>query len=435
MSFLFNFLSSFVPKIKTTKTTETRSFTSFDNNSNQLSNLHLSKNGEMSLVKNTGQNDSVVYKYANNNILQTNYTQILEKLVRLNKMIKSDSPYVSGEIEKSLETIGFNSEFIEKCFYELYMGNGEVYIFIEQINETQKLVAIPRYQSGKTLVQRFVDKDDELKQIKIGDRTLDISDVFVLYNTKVGNEYYSNLKLAIPFIKLKNQLLSHNLDNATSGMGYKTLFSFDPKQFQNINESGVVLENTENIKLQLKSLLESNSKSVYLPFQIDAKPLQSNNAQNQTNFLLEYCDEQIQICCYSNGSMSGRDGTANRSVSEQDRSNFDDTTVKFFMERIKSIANSFLIPQLISNPKDFEFTFFDPDINTIKEKEQSIRTLDFITSPNFLTLLEKNDLKISKDSIIEILQLTHSIEIVPKSKLEVTNLDTNSIISPENKEL
>jgi hypothetical protein len=416
--------------IKTSKTSLVRAYTEFEdksvNNQSILAQFDIGKGGEMSLSTKScfKTPDSVIHTYANNNILQVNYTQILQALQKKPKFVRSQYTRTAKKIEQSLKEVGFDNKFIETCAYEMYLGN-ELYLYITEVDGKPKLSARQRYANGIEITKPLFDNLGELRMIQIGDDKVPIESVYVLYNTKVGKAYYSNLKLAIPFIKLKNQLLDHNLDNATSGLGFKTLFSFDPSQIQGMDAATVALltANLENVKKQLKSLIESKNKAEYLPFEVKAQALQANNAQNQTNFLLNYCDEQIQICSYSNGSMSGRDGTANRAVSTQDRDNFDQTTVTFFVERIKAIVNEFLIPQLVSNPEDFVFEFYSEDTDeTFKKREQSLKALEVITSPNFVALLDKTNLKVKEQSIIDTLKITHGIELVPKDQVETTSV-------------
>jgi hypothetical protein len=428
------FTSFFGRGIKTSNSSAIRARTSFDdnsvNNQNLLSDFDLSKSGQMTLLtKSCWQTpDSVIHTYANNNILQANYTQILDRLLRKPKFIRSKYPRTAKKIEENILDVGFDNQIIERCLYEMYLGN-EMYLYITEVDGQPKLVARSRYANGQEITKPLFDQLGELRMIQVGDEKIDIKNVYVLYNTRVGKAYYSNLKLAVPFIKLKNQLLDHNLDNATSGLGFKTLFSFDPKQMAGMDEksTSLLVNNLENVKKQLKSLVESNSKTEYLPFEVNATSLQANNAQNQTNFLLKYCDEQIQICSFSNGSMSGRDLTANRAVAEQDRDNFDQTTVTFFIERIKAVVNEFLIPQLVSNPEDFVYDFYSDDTDeTIKKRDQSLKALEVITSPNFVALLDKTNLKVKQQSIIDTLKITHGLELVPKDEPETVEGDVQN---------
>jgi hypothetical protein len=422
-----NLLQRLLGGVKTTQTSTTRS-TSFDDqsiaNSSLFNQLNFSGTTPSLTTKscwNTSEKE--VCKYANNNIIQANYTQILEKLKGKSKFIRSDYPRTAKKIEQNLKDVGFDNEFIDLAFYELYLGSGEIYLYLQLINEEVKLVAQPRFVGNLEVVTRIYE-NNRLKAIKINNElTVDAKDLYVLHNTKVGMAYYSNLKLAIPFIKLKNQLLDHNLDNATSGMAFKTLFSFDPKQLEGIDSETKALmnKNLENVKKQLKSLLESNDKSLYLPFQVQSQALQSNNAQNQTNFLLNYCDEQIQICSYSNGSMTGRDRTANRAVAEQDRDNFDQTTVKYFVQKIKDVANEWLIPKLVSDPENFVYDFYSEDTDeTLKKRDQSLAILELITNAQFTTYLQSQNLKISKENIQEVLANSHGIELIDIDQIEKT---------------
>jgi hypothetical protein len=393
-------------------------------------------------------------------IFATSYAVIESKILNQDIFIKTKYKYEGRKLENSLIELGFDEKFQRRLFEILYKGAGVALCLIDQ---DRKIRAIPFFYLNEELVKvtynRYGDKINkiQIKEDKVDNPQwlnfdVDNNDYFIIYNQKQGNTYLSNLTIASPYIRAQNALTARGIRFSNNNFTVKPIISPKIDKFitsdttadlmiggQQVKFQDFLANTWKNISKQIQQSIELDPIPI-LPFEVDIKNLSQSNSQNQTNLERQWYDEKIQISCYTNGSTVGRDNTANRSVTEQDRDNLEETTIVIMQQKIASVANEFLIPLLYPfNHKEFWYEFYSVETDeTIRLRDQNVRALEMLSNPNFRDLLTSNNLLISPNKLSELISSAHGLEtyshdqIVSKSSLEIVKPIENIITEADN---
>jgi hypothetical protein len=402
------------------------------------------------------QKDKQIHKYADHPIFAVNCqfvsNQVAHSPFYINPLLQRAS--ISGQITQSFEAIGLTTQFIEEVVKSVYSECG---ISLITFNSEKKLIIIPFLSNGQEQVKiEYFPYSYTIKSIGIldtqnysgGYNFIDTNSTpyYIIYNIKNGNSYSSNLTLASPYIALSNELLTKDLLLAKNN---NTVEAFVSPKLQSLvkSDKGVVLTTGDSqssmiqyLSGQWKALVRQLENAVkkpgikFLPFDVDVKNLTLSNSQNQTDLLRKDCDEKIQIACFSNGSMSGRDNVANRSVSETDRDSFEERTIKYFQNKIERMVNDFVLPLVLPISHEYyQFTYKDVETEeTLKLREQQTKILEVISTPNFKQLLLDNKLKVNTDDLKVTFNNLYGINLIDydESNAETSNPTNGNNLAP-----
>ncbi len=388
---------------------------------------------------------------ADNVIFAHNYQVLKTKTLDRNTYIKSKYPNLNKNIESQLEEIGVNKYFFETCFDELYKGTAGLIYFDE--NKKIKLIPFVKGETELVKVTRSRLTDDIILIEVLQDNNqwlkLDLSEpYYILYNTRQGNTYLSNLTLASPYIELQNKLtlkearfidsdftgkpiISPNLDKLTSnGVSGNIDVTVGGETYEYLD---FIQNSYPAILKQIREQIQ-NEKYPILPFGVDVTNMTQSNSQNQTKDLRTWLDEQITIACFSSGSITGKFGSTNRAVSEQDRDNLEENSVLVFQQKLADLVNKFVLPLLL--PKSFEkfrFEFYREDTDeSFKRKNLELRSFELLIRKDTQEFLINNGLAPSKEQIIALFKATHNLEMVEKKQSGVIDNGNFNQIADEN---
>jgi hypothetical protein len=404
--------------------------------------------------------DKEAYKFADHPIFAFNCQLITNKVANSQYYITSKNGNVKNEafLRSRMEGLGIDVEFIEQVVKNLYSECG---VSLITYNKENKLIIIPFLQEGQEIVKvNYIPNTNTIEDIEITVNTkftrekivIDpvLTPVHIIYNMKSGNSYSSNLTIASPYIALSNELLEKDIELARNNFTVDAFVS--PNIEAMINKDNKVDFSIGGVKQDFTTFLSSGWITVkkqlirilkekgikFIPYAVDVKNLTLSNSQNQTMELRKYLDEKITTACFTSGSISGRDNTANRSVSEQDRDNFEELTIKYYQNKVESLINDFVIKSILpSSYNDFYFSFTNPETDeTLKLREQNTKVLELITQPNFQLLLEKNNLRVNKEDLSNIFVNLYGINLIDKQENDndtsiqgnEVNIDSSQVI-------
>lgn len=363
-----------------------------------------------------------------------NQQLIRSKVFSKRTYIESTHPNVNKNIERELYSLGWRTGLMKQLFDGLYAGCGAFLILFIETCDGKKIKAIPFLKNGDELVRIEFNHFDEVKTIEIKDEKgiyhfldLDNTDYYILYNIKIQdkNTYISNLTLASPFIATEVALLERDLNFARNGftsipvVSPKIEKTYRTDEDVRIEIGGVDYAYSDFLQkgfLTLKKQMEQefkHNKIPIFPFPIDSKNITSDNQANQTGVIRKYLSEQIQIACFSNGSVTGRDNTANRSVGEQDRDNFEENTILIFQEKLEEVVNDFIIPKLVPRHHDkFKYRFYrEATDESLRKRDQAQKTYEILVNTRNSDLLAKVGLSLNKEQIKTIFKEAHNIDL------------------------
>lgn len=375
-------------------------------------------------------------------------TKVLEK----NTFIKSDYLEVNKSINRQLSEIGWNVQFMEELFNGLYAGCGVFLLLFKETPNGAKIIAIPFVKNGEELVQVRYNYLNEVEEIQIINEkglyeylNLDMTDYYILYNIKIQdkNTYLSNLTLASPFIATEVALLKRDLDFARDGFNSIPVVSpkiektYKTDDDVRIDIGGVDYSYSEFLQkgfLSLKKQMEQefqHNKIPIFPFPIEATTITTDNKSNATDQIRLYLSEQIQIACFSNGSVTGRDNTSNRSIGEQDRDNLEENTVLIFQKKLEKVVNDFLIPRLVPfNYREFKYQFYrEATDESLRIRDQAQKTYEILVNNSNSDLLAKVGLSLNREQVKRIFREAHNID------LDDINLELEHELTNENTEV
>ena len=380
------------------------------------------------------------------------YYTIKSKVFNQETYIRTKYSRLARNLKDQLKEIGFTDNFQGRVFDILFKGCGVMLVLFDNEGNIR---AIPFYYQNEELVRvkynLYGDKivSIEVKEDVENSRTffsidLESSDYYILYNQKHGDTYQSNLTIASPYILAQNALTARTLNFAKRNFTEKPIITPNIDRFvkdegqvsvvvggETMNYASFLTNTWKHVQKQAQQEIEHSDVPI-LPFDVKITNLTQNNQQNQTDKERSWLDEKIQISCFVNGSSIGRDNTANRAVSEQARDDLEETTVVIFQQLISKIANEFLIPKLYPlNYHEFFYEFYSVETDeTIKLRDQNLRLLDTMKSQDFATLLTNNNLKISKEQIIDLVQASHGLDLLDQEDMLEDDL-SEDILQPD----
>jgi hypothetical protein len=406
-------------------------------------NSFLFDNGYQSKGSNSpifSKKDREVYKYSDHPIFAFNCQLITNKVANQEYFITSKN--VNKDIEdylrQRLDDVGITVEFLEQVVKNLYSECG---VSLVTFGADNKLMILPFLHNGQDKVKvnylPYTNIIEDIEILGFGENSRDkkvidpiLTPSYIIYNMKQGQTYSSNLTIASPYIALSNELLNKDIEFARNNNTVDAFVSPNLSAMVNTNDkvdfsiAGVKTDfytflTTGWLNLKKQLINATKEKGIkFIPYGVDVKNLTLSNSQNQTSELRKYLDEKITTACFTSGSISGRDNTANRSVSEQDRDNFEELTIKYFANKVEQFINEFVIKTILpSSYRDYYFSFTNPETDeTMKLREQNTKVLELVTQPNFQLLLDKNNLRVNKEDLANVFNNLYGIQLIDKQE-------------------
>jgi hypothetical protein len=433
--------SNFVNLIKPPRDTVPRSFENLlsnytDNGSNGCGEC-LDFESQMTSV--VSPKDKISISGKDHPIFANNSTTIGNKVIYTKTYFTGPNENIARELQNRLELIGFDTEFKEELFYHLYDGYGACLVILFD----GKLKIVPFWNGSEELVRIHYTKVGSVKSINLKsfddygqwvELDTDNAKWYLMYNMKQANRYVSNLTLAIPYILLSNQMLKADLYLAKNNYTKEAIVT--PLISDITPKSNEMVIGGRNVKIgefltgswlvmakQLKNLVFEKGLK-FLPFEAKVTPITLNNMEMQSSELRKYLDEKITISCFSTGSISGRDGTANKAVANQDRSNLEEITFTYFQNKIKQMVDDFVTPLILPQSySQYSYQFYSEETDiTISLRNQSTALLQVLSSKFFPQLLADTGLKINRDDLSTAFSRVYGIKL---DKVEITGPTVN----------
>lgn len=440
--------NSFITRIQDIlgiKKTSQKSFRSLDSSKNKQSRLDFDNGGWISSDVATSSYLNFDLKtfqqseYQDNPIFLANQRLIETKVFEKNTFIKSLQPRINQKLENKIIELGYTKKLQQQAFNILYAGCGAcLLLFVDEKKGDEivkKLRLIPFVKNNRKLVDITYNFLGDITSITLEldnyeRQVLDLAntDYYILYNIKIEdrNNYLSNLTLASPFIATETELLKRDLDFARNGFNSIPLITPKIDKIgvdgasdltltvggQIYNYSDFIQGGFRNIKKQVQNELKNSDIPIF-PFDVNVNKITSDNNSNQTNITRKYLHECIQIACFSNGSVTGRDGTSNRAVSEQDRDNFEENTIRIFQKKFEDVVNDWLLPLIIpKNYQDFKYQFYrEVTDESLKLREQAQKSYELLVNPANTNLLANVGLRLNKEQVKNIFKQAHNIDL------------------------
>ncbi|MGL5963789.1 MAG: hypothetical protein ACRCZ2_05270 [Fusobacteriaceae bacterium] len=373
--------------------------------------------------------------YQDNPTFIQNQKLIKSKIFSKDTFLKSEYSRINHRISNQIESLGWTPKLQKKLFDILYAGCGVVLLVFTKndVGET-KIKAYPFVRNGIEIVQITYDILDEITEIKIRNNQgyyeyldLDNTDYHIFSNIEIEDRhtYLSNLTLASPFIACEVALLERDLEFAQSGFTSIPFLSpkidkiFQDNKEIKLSVGGQIYEYqdflTQGFKYIKKQMQEEikKSKLPIFPWSVETTNVTTDNRANDTKSIRDYILERIQVACFTNGSVTGRDGTANRAVSEQDRDNLEENTVLIFQQMFEAVVNDWILPILIPhNYKEFKWQFYrETTDESIKLREQAQKTYEILVDDKNVNLLASVGLSLNQSQVKEIFKQAHNIDL------------------------
>lgn len=377
--------------------------------------------------------DNHVALLADYPVFMFNHNTISTLTLDKDTYVRSKFTQNAKKLEKQLKDLGYDKKLMSKCYDVMYNGCGACLLYID---DDSKIKIIPfKIQKNNQITnlikvnRDFYDNETSIELLmpngkwKVIDSTQ--TNYYILYNMKVGGKYVSNLRVASPYIILQNALTERDIEFADGNFTVPPIISPNIDKFlvqddemylqiggQQIEFIKFIQQGWKTIQKQIQEDIKSG-KPIVLPFDVNISQVAGSNTTNLTQEIRKWADEKIQQACFSNGSISGANGTANRSVSEQDRDNVQEITVKIFQDKLARIANDWLIPLLYPyNYNEFEFAFYSEETDeTLKKRDQNIKLFQLMTLPDTNTLLQNRALDFKKEDIKRVFKELYNIEL------------------------
>ncbi|MGL4758679.1 MAG: hypothetical protein ACRCXZ_05055, partial [Patescibacteria group bacterium] len=390
--------------------------------------------------------------YQDNPTFIQNQKLISSKIFSKDTFLKSEYSRLNQRISNQIESLGWTTKLQKKLFDVLYAGCGVALLVFTKNNLGEiKIKAYPFVRNGTEIVQITYDILDEITEIKIRNNQgyyeyldLDNTDYYIFSNIEIEDRhtYLSNLTLASPFIACEVALLERDLDFAQSG--FTSIPFLSPKIdkiFQDGKEiklsvGGQIYEYqdflTQGFKFIKKQMQEEikKSKLPIFPWSVETTNVTTDNRANDTKSIRDYILERIQVACFTNGSVTGRDGTANRAVSEQDRDNLEENTVLIFQQMFEEVVNEWILPILIPhNHKEFSWQFYrEATDESIKLREQAQKTYEILVDGKNVNLLASVGLSLNQNQVKEIFKQAHNLDLddITQTKSNIQDVEVAS---------